>query len=148
MVRNSWVVWSTTSSQDHMWATERKSESPYDSQCICVRCFQGRKIFITEGSHSNVTVYDAEESNPSGVPAISNPPTHPPTYSVTKNDYPSGVPAVRLYVGNQNIPFSHNWQSNATNSANRLCSNNADYSEINSSIDVDDDQSFLTTYSR
>ena len=35
-------------------------------------------------NHSNVTVYDAEESNPSGVPAISNLPTHPPTYSVRK----------------------------------------------------------------
>ena len=67
-----------------MWATERKSESPCDSQCIHVRCFQGWKIFITKGSHSNITGYDAKESNPSGVPAISNPPTHPPTYSVRK----------------------------------------------------------------
>ena len=35
-----------------------------DSQCIRVRCFQGSKIFITEGSHSNITGYDAKESNP------------------------------------------------------------------------------------
>ena len=46
--------------------------------------FPGLEIFITEGSHSNVTVYDAEESNPCGVSAITNLPTHPPTYSVRK----------------------------------------------------------------
>ena len=85
MVHNIWVVWSTTSSQDCMWATERKSESPCDSQCVRVRCSQDWEIFITEGSRSNITGYDAEESNPSGVPAASKP-THSPTHKQCQED--------------------------------------------------------------
>ena len=53
------VVWSTTSSQDCIWATREKEKGSQEIKWTW-------------------------KMLPSGVPAISNPPTHPPTYSVRK----------------------------------------------------------------